>query len=111
MKQRIRRCTLLAAVAAACLAQTAPEIPMSDGRHRTETEEFKLPNGKSQRDEMLKAEHAENRKEAAQLVQLAQQLRDDLEKNGQYVFSLSDLKKAEEIEKLAHKIHGRMQSH
>ena len=113
MKQRIRRSTLLAAVAAVCLAQTTPDVPLSegDGRHRTGTEDVKLPSGKSQRDEILKAEYAENRKEAAQLLELAQQLHGDLEKNTQYVFSLSDLKKAEEIEKLAHRIRGRMQYH
>jgi hypothetical protein len=38
-------------------------------------------------------------------------LNGDLEKNSEYVFSLRDLKRAEEIEKLAHKIHGRMQYH
>ena len=111
MKQRIRRSTLLAAVAAVCLAHAATETPPSDGRNGTETEDVKLPSGKSQRNEILKADYAEKRKEAAQLLELAQKLHGDLEKNTQYVFSLSDLKKAEEIERLAHKIHGRMQSH
>jgi hypothetical protein len=111
MKQRIRRSTLLVAVAAVCLAQTTPEVPLSDGRGHTGQEDAKLPSGKSQRGEMLKAEYAENRKEASQLLELAQQLHGDLEKNSQYVFSLSDLKKAEEIEKLARKIRGRMQPH
>ena len=63
------------------------------------------------RERMLKAEMETNRKEAARLLELAQQLNGDLEKNSEYVFSLRDLKKAEEIEKLAHKIHGRMQYH
>ena len=112
MKQRILRCTLLAAVAAVCLAQM-PDVTAPTGERHTEAKEgeVKLPSGKLQRDEILKAEYAVNRKEAAQLLELAQQLRNDLEKNGQYVFSLSDVKKAEEIEKLAHKIRGRMQSH
>jgi hypothetical protein len=111
MKQRIRRCTLLAAVAAVCLAQTAPDVSISDGRHQSSgPEEIKLP-GKSQRDRMLKAEMEENRKDAARMLELAQQLNGDLEKNSEYVFSLRDLKRAEEIEKLAHKIHGRMQYH
>ena len=69
----------------------------------------KLPNGKLQRDEILKEELAENIKDAGQLVDLAQQLRGDLEKNGRYVFSLADHRKAEDIEKLAHRIRTRME--
>ena len=69
----------------------------------------KLPNGKLQRDEILKEEQAENRKDAEELVELAQQLRGDLEKNSRYVFSLADHKKAEDIERLAHRIRTRMQ--
>ena len=68
-----------------------------------------LPSGKSQRDEILKAELADNLKDAAQLVELAQRLRAGLEKNDRYVFSLADRKKAEDIEKLARKIRTRMQ--
>ena len=102
MKHRFRRCILLAAFAALCLAQMPRPKP-------PENPEIKIPDGKSQRDGMLKAEMTENRKEAAQLAELAQQLQSDLDKNSQYVFSLADLKKADEIEKLAHRIRTRMQ--
>ena len=68
----------------------------------------KLPNGKSQRDAILKAEHEQNLKEAAQLVDLAQQLQQDLEKNDTFVFSISTLKKTDDIEKLAKKIRSRL---
>jgi hypothetical protein len=102
MKHGFRRCALPAAFAALCLAQTpqpglSPPVP------------FKVPSGKLQREELLKEEQAENRQDAAQLVELAQQLRGDLEKNSRYVFSLADHKKAEDIEKLAHRIRTRMQ--
>jgi hypothetical protein len=70
--------------------------------------EAKLPNGKSQRDEILKAEHEQNLKDAAQLVDLAQQLQQDLEKNDTFVFSISTLKKTDDIEKLDKKIRGRL---
>ncbi len=100
MKHRFRRCTLLAAFAALCLAQ----VPQSE----PEPPEVVLPSGKLQRDEILKAELADNIKDATQLVELAQQLRGDLKKNDRYVFSLTDCKKAEDIEKLAHKIRSRM---
>ena len=68
----------------------------------------KLPNGKSQRDAILKAEHEQNLKDAAQLVDLAQQLQQELEKNDTFVFSLSTLKKTDDIEKLVKKIRSRL---
>jgi hypothetical protein len=68
----------------------------------------KLPNGKSQRDAILKAEHEQNLKDAAQLVDLAQQLQQDIEKNDTFVFSISTLKKTDDIEKLVKKIRGRL---
>jgi len=102
MKHRFRRCTLLAAFAALCLAQAPEPEPQHPPPVR-------LPSGKLQRDEILKQEQDENLKDAAQLVDLAQQLRGDLEKNGRFVFSLADHKKAEDIEKLAHRIRTRMQ--
>jgi hypothetical protein len=72
------------------------------------SEEAKLPNGKSQRDAILKAEHEQNLKDAAQLADLAQQLQQDLEKNDTFVFSISTLKKTDDIEKLAKKIRSRL---
>ena len=71
-------------------------------------DDLKLPNGKSQRDEILKAEREQNIKDAAQLAQLAGELKEDLEKNDRFVFSLATLKKTDDIEKLAKKIRARM---
>jgi hypothetical protein len=79
---------------------SAPPPPLSG--------EAKLPNGKSQRDAILKAEHEQNLKDAAQLVDLAQQLQQDLEKNDTFVFSISTLKKTDDIEKLVKKIRTRL---
>jgi hypothetical protein len=70
--------------------------------------EVRLPNGKLQRDEILKAEHQENLKDAAKLVDLAQDLRESLERDDRYVLSLSTLKKTDEIEKLVKKIRSRL---
>ncbi|MGB9454670.1 MAG: hypothetical protein WCB12_01415 [Bryobacteraceae bacterium] len=105
MKHRFRRCALPAAFAVLCLAQQPAEPPAVPPAEP----EARLPGGRLQRDRLLKAEHAANLKDAAELVELAQQLRGDLEKNSQYVFSLADHKKAEDIEKLAHRIRTRMQ--
>jgi cell division septation protein DedD len=70
--------------------------------------DVKLPNGKSQRDEILKAEHEQNLKDAAELAQLAEQLKIDLEKNDRFVLSMATLKKTDEIEKLAKRIRTRL---
>jgi hypothetical protein len=71
-------------------------------------QDVQLPSGKSQHDEILKAERDQNIKDAAQLVELAQQLQQDLEKNDRFVFSIATLKKTDDIEKLARKIRSRM---
>ena len=67
-----------------------------------------MPNGKSQRDEILKAEREQNIKDAAKLADLADELRQALEKEDRFVLSLNTVKKTEEIEKLARKIRMRM---
>ena len=70
--------------------------------------ETRLPNGKLQRDEILKAEHKANLKDAADVAELADQLKIDLEKNDRYVVSMATIKKTDEIEKLAKRIRGRL---
>ena len=70
--------------------------------------DVQLPNGKSQRDEILKAEHEQNIKDAAQLVDLANELQQEIEKNESYVLSLGLLKKTDEIEKLVKRIRSRL---
>jgi hypothetical protein len=67
-----------------------------------------LPNGKSQRAEILKAERAQNIKDAAQLADIAKDLQQEIEKNESYVLPLSALKKTDEIEKLAKRIRTRL---
>jgi hypothetical protein len=71
-------------------------------------EEVVLPSGKKQSDEILKAEYAQNLKDAADLMDLAQQLKLDLEKNDRYVVSMATIKKTDDIEKLAKRIRARL---
>jgi hypothetical protein len=115
MKLRIRRHALVLAFAAVSalglpqrggVAAAAPQDVNSPPSNRDDG--LRLPSGKLQRDEILKAEHEQNVKDAAQLVEMAQQLQQDLEKNDRFVFSISTLKKTEDIEKLAKKIRSRM---
>jgi len=68
----------------------------------------KLPNGKSQQEEILKADHQKTLEDAAELVKLAEQLQDDLIKNDRHVLSIATLKKTDEIEKLAKRIRSRL---
>ena len=68
----------------------------------------KLPNGKSQQEEILKADYKKTLQDAADLVRLSEELQDELIKEDRHVLSLSSLKKAEDIEKLAKKIRTRL---
>ena len=107
MKPWLRRCApVLSFAAVSCLAvaqrgETRSQFP-------TDRTDIRLPNGKLQRDEILKAEHEQNLKDAAQLADLAEQLKQELEKNDRYVLSISTLKKTDEIEKLVKKIRSRL---
>jgi hypothetical protein len=78
------------------------------GRGAPEEDDVILPNGKSQKEEILKAEHRQNLKDAADLAELAEQLKLELEKNDRYVLSMTALKKTDDIEKLAKRIRARL---
>jgi hypothetical protein len=81
--------------------QDGPSLP-------PKSDDVRLPNGKLQKDEILKAEHEQNLRDSAQLTELAQQLQQELEKDDRFVLSMSTLKKIDDIEKLAKKIHTRL---
>ena len=71
-------------------------------------EDVRLPNGRLQRDEILKAEYQKSLDDARELSRLADELKLDLEKNDRNVLSIATLKKTEEIEKIAKRIHDRL---
>lgn len=125
MKLRFGRCALVLSIAAVvslvCLqSQGSARAPaagaaaangtqdMPPPPTRSQDDGVRLPNGKLQRDEILKADRERNLKDAAQLVELSEQLKEDLEKNDRYVLSMSTLKKTDDIEKLVKKIRARM---
>jgi hypothetical protein len=93
---------LLAAVSAVALSQDTQFPPAQP------QEDVKLPSGKSQKDEILKAERAANIKDAGRLVEMAKGLQANLEKNDPFVLSMDTLKKTDDIEKLVKKIRGRL---
>jgi hypothetical protein len=68
----------------------------------------RLPNGKLQRDEILKAEYDQNLKDARDLVERSKAFELDLEKSDRFVLSIGLLKKLDDIERIAKRIRGRM---
>src|SRR5215469_10324552 len=107
MKLPHRRSTLAALLGAASSAVAQRGGADNQGRPGDPQDDVKLPNGKSQRDEILKAERDKNVKDAAELVDLAQQLQQDIEKNDVFVFSLAELKKRDNIKRRVKKTRGR----
>jgi hypothetical protein len=71
-------------------------------------EDVKLPSGKSQREAILKAEHERSLGDVDRILKLAAELKDELEKKDYHVLSLSALKKAGDIERLARKVRTRL---
>jgi hypothetical protein len=85
-----------------------PQQPPDRGREPQKPSDVRLPNGKLQQDEILKADHDKTVKDAAQLIELAESLKQEIEKDDAHVLSISSLKKTEEIEKLAKRIRARL---
>jgi hypothetical protein len=84
------------------------DTPPRPHRQPEDSPDVKLPNGKSQQEEILKADYQKTLQDASELVRLAEQLQDDLIKEDRHVLSLASLKKTEDIEKLARKIRTRL---
>jgi ATP-dependent helicase/DNAse subunit B len=99
----MKRLFLFMLVLCVCFAQ-APQ-----GRGRIDREEDpKLPNGKSQHEEIIKADYKKNLDDAAALATLAEQLKADLDRSDRNIVSIKMIKQTEEIEKLARNIRGRL---
>jgi len=71
-------------------------------------EDVRLPNGKLQREEILKADYQKNLEDARALSKLADELKVDLEKSDYNVLSVGTLKKTEDIDRLAKRIRDRL---
>jgi hypothetical protein len=92
---------LVLALTLVAFAQQPPLLPPINP-------DTQLPNGKSQREEILKLDHKKNLEDAAALAKLAEEVSEDLEKDDRYVVSLKTLKKLDDIEKLSKSIRGRL---
>ncbi len=100
-----RRVILSSVLPALVAAQSQP--PTHDASPLDE-DPVRLPNGKLQRDEILKYEYGKSLADCKEMVKIARDLETDLEKNEQYVLSIASIHKTEEIEKLARRIRSRM---
>lgn len=83
-----------------------PDSPDQD----EDKDDPRLPNGKSQKDAIAQSEHEKALKDSEALVSLANQLKDDIQKAGNFVVPVAALKKTEEIEKLARRVRSHLQS-
>ena len=70
--------------------------------------DVRLPNGKSQRDEIVKSDHKRNQEDAAKLAQLSAELRQELDAQESHIVSVKMIRKVEEIERLTRNIRGRL---
>ena len=57
---------------------------------------------------ILKADYEQSVKDVAEIIRLAQELEQELEKNQEYVVDLRSIRKAERVEKLAKNVKNRM---
>ena len=88
---------ILIVLAGAQVPQAAPEPP-----------DVRLPDGKSQKEAILKADYEKSLKDADELMKLSEELKIELERNDRHVLSVATLKKLDEMEKLVRRIRGRM---
>lgn len=85
------------------LAQSPLDGPPIKNEH-----DMKLPNGKSQKDEIIRADYERNLRDAGKLARLSEEIKDDLEKGDRYLVSLKTLKQLDEVEKLSKDIRQRL---
>lgn len=102
----IYRTVLFLAFALAVTGQQAP--PNRQLSPEPSPEELRLPNGRLQRDEILKADYRKTVDDARELSRLADELKADLEKSDYNVLSVGTLKKTDDIDRIAKRIRDRL---
>jgi hypothetical protein len=85
----------------ALLFVTMLAAPLACQEPQDAPEPTRLPSGKLQVDEILKADHQRALRDVDRIGKLAAELKAELEKDGYNVYSLDAEKKAAQIEKLA----------
>ncbi len=95
-------------VLALALTVTAQQGPPESPLPPETPEDVRLPNGKLQREEILKADYQKTLEDARALSKLAAELKVDLEKSDYNVLSVGTLKKTDDIDRLARRIRDRL---
>jgi hypothetical protein len=90
------------------LLYTLLVVSMESGQVRPDDQDHKLPSGKSQKEEILRADHEKSLEDAGKLMQLSEELKIELEKNERHILSVTSLKKLDEMEKLVKRIRSRL---
>ena len=101
-RQKVRPLALFVVLFGLILTAQTPNAPSPDA------DDPRLPNGKSQKEEILKADHEKSLEDAGKLMELTEELKIELEKNDRHVLAVGTLKKLDEIEKLTKRIRGRL---
>ena len=70
--------------------------------------DVRLPNGKSRTMAIVKADHEKSQEDVREILELAEELKNDLDTNDEFVVDIRSLRRAERIEKLAKDIKNRM---
>jgi hypothetical protein len=98
---------------AVLLAFTMVPLPgqQPPGRPTKEPEDVRLPSGKMQKDEILKADYEKSLEDAAALLKAAEDLKMDLEKTDRHVLSIGTLKQLDNIERLTKRIRSRLKKY
>ena len=104
----VRRCIPVLVAAAMLFAAQGPGPQCTNCSLAQSPEEPRLPDGRSQKEEILKVDHERSLKDAGELMRLSEELKIDLERNDRHVLSVATLKKLDEMEKLVKRIRGRM---
>ena len=104
---RSRR-VLLRAIPAAVVTRLLPAQNNPPIVPNNQDDEIRLPSGRKQKDEILKADYEQNLKDAQELVTISKSFEEDLEKDDRYVLSLASLKKLDDIERLTKRIRTRL---
>ena len=89
-------------MAAFLIAGLLPLASQEDDRYG------KYPDGRSRAEAILKADHEKSLKDASELLELAEELKSELEDNEWHVLSVTSIEQAEKIEKLAKNIKKRL---
>ena len=104
----IFRIALLLCLSLAMTAQQGPPERTLPPEPPEAPEDVRLPNGKLQREEILKADYQKTLEDARALSKLADELKADLEKSDYNVLSVGTLKKTDDIDRLAKRIRDRL---